>query len=908
MRFTSLWGYLLFLGIFAFAPAVNAQLPPDFNDQIVVEGGTEITGFTFDDSGRMYMWEKAGLVYVWEKGIRQDSPLLDIREEVGNWRDHGLLGFTLDPYFLENGYFYVLYAVDRHHLLYAGTPDYDPLKSESYQASIGRITRYTADPNADFQQVIPGSRKIVLGQDLTDGIPLLHESHGVGSLVFGTDGSLLASCGDGGTYLGNDVGQGGDFGTYAQQALEDGIITPDQDVGAFRAQSIHSLSGKVLRINPQTGAGIPSNPFYEPDAPRAPQSRVWALGFRNPFRMVLQPETGSHALEDARPGVLLIGDNGWGSWEEVDVVDRPGQNFGWPMFEGIRNVWGYYSKPTPNLRAPNPLATDSLCERPYFYYQDLLKQTRTNSDTLFANACDLTQLIPDIYPRFYHTRPVLEYKNQDNPIPVQARVPGFDDQGYSTPIVLEEQTQVAGQSFEGTSSISGAFYTGEAFPEPYRNTYFHSDYGGKWIRQLVFDENQQLQSVKPFHEAAGAIVNMETHPIDGCLYYVNYPSEIRKICYGGNVPPVAKIDVDRYFGTSPLTVSLSAKNAYDPEGSPLSYRWLLGDGNSSTEAEFTHTFHSTNSGAQSFEVLLEVRDSLGDIGTASQVISLNNTPPLVEISSIVDRSYFNSRSGFFLPLKATVQDAEHSPEEMHYEWQTFLHHNTHFHPEPIDERIQTQTYLSPVGCGDETYWYRFRLTVTDPAGLSGIDEKELFPDCLPLPEIHSFTGRVQEDGILLSWDSFGEVEMQHYLIQRGDEQGSLYVSIDSLPAQNQADASYQFKDFTPHMGIYQYRIQGVNKFGSFVRSASLPFKYPKDLYVNVFPNPSHTEFQVRFFSYTGQVHWQLLDYLGRRVAKGAWQVDPSISYPIEVDDLQAGLFLFVWEHNSRRGVVKIKKE
>ena len=47
----------------------------------------------------MFVWEKAGRVYIVENGVRHSIPLIDIREEVGNWRDFGLIGFALDPDF-----------------------------------------------------------------------------------------------------------------------------------------------------------------------------------------------------------------------------------------------------------------------------------------------------------------------------------------------------------------------------------------------------------------------------------------------------------------------------------------------------------------------------------------------------------------------------------------------------------------------------------------------------------------------------------------------------------------------------------------------------------------------------------------------------------------------------------------
>ncbi|MFD3004090.1 PQQ-dependent sugar dehydrogenase, partial [Pontibacter toksunensis] len=158
---------------------------------------------------------------------------------------------------------------------------------------------------------------------------MLHESHGVGSLVFGTDGTLLVSAGDGASYVRDDVGSASE--TYYAQALADGIIPSQQNVGALRAQQLESYNGKILRIDPETGNGMASNPFYESGNPASVRSKVWSLGFRNPFRMALKPGSGSTNPADGRPGVLYVGDVGYGLWEDLNVVTRAGMNFGWPL-------------------------------------------------------------------------------------------------------------------------------------------------------------------------------------------------------------------------------------------------------------------------------------------------------------------------------------------------------------------------------------------------------------------------------------------------------------------------------------------------------------------------------------------------------------------------------------------------
>jgi len=107
-----------------------------------------------------------------------------------------MLGFALDPHFEHNGYIYLFYVVDRHHLKKFGTTAYSPTVDEYFQATIGRLTRYTARASDGYRTVDPASRRVLVGESITTGFPIMHQSHGTGALVFGTDGTLLASAGE----------------------------------------------------------------------------------------------------------------------------------------------------------------------------------------------------------------------------------------------------------------------------------------------------------------------------------------------------------------------------------------------------------------------------------------------------------------------------------------------------------------------------------------------------------------------------------------------------------------------------------------------------------------------------------------------------------------------------------------
>ncbi|MBC5772971.1 PQQ-dependent sugar dehydrogenase [Pontibacter sp. KCTC 32443] len=713
-----------------YAQLSSVGLPSGFVEEQIGGEWNMAVGLKFSKDGkRLYVWEKSGKVWIVENGEKQPTPLIDISEEVGDWGDHGLLGFEIDPNFETNGYIYLLYVVDRHHLMNFGTGNYNASANDYRSATIGRVTRFTATGNTK-NTVNLASRKVLLGETHQTGLPILYESHGVGSLVFGEDGSLLLAIGDGATSGGLDYGyiEGDTFehrpkDTYAKQALADGIITQKQNIGAYRSQQIESLNGKILRIDPATGRGLPNNPFYESANPNSAASKVWTLGLRNPFRFSIKPGTGSASM----PGVIYTSDTGWNTREEINIVTGPGQNLGWPLYEGLEPEINYMSRDMFNTSAPNPLYGKNGCAREFFTYQELLLQPKRTEQPYFGNFCDWNQKIPDNIRKFVHTRAAIEWGNGEGGV---SRTPTFNGEDAAIALIGAANSPVTGPQFYGSSATGGVWYTGNDFPAEYKNTYFFGDYGAAWIKNASFDATNAPKSVRNFKNNDAIVVAFATNPVSGGLYYINYASKVVKVSYyGGDLPPTAIAKADKLSGTSPLTVSFNGSESSDPESKALRYEWDFGDGSAKvTSANPTHTFTSTT--IKTYKVVLKVTDPAGNSSTSTLNIILNNTPPVVNITSPAEGTLYSlGVAQVTYNLRANVSDNEHAANQLTYEWQTTLHHNAHTHPEPIDTRPETTATITPIGCDGEDYFYRFTLKVTDAGGLSATDYVDVYPDC-----------------------------------------------------------------------------------------------------------------------------------------------------------------------------------
>ncbi len=700
------------------------SVPSGFADVLVMGGWNAPQGAVWDANDRMYVWEKAGKVWIVENGVRLPNPLIDISPEVGDWRDHGCLGFALDPNFLTNGYIYLLYAVDRHHLMNFGTGSYNANTNEYFSATIMRLTRYTA-VGPTFNTVNTGSRLVLLGESPSTGVPLLHESHSTGTIMFGTDGTLLVSLGDGASYSSTDVGSASE--TYWQQALTDGIIRPAENVGAFRSQMVNSFNGKILRLDPATGNGLPSNPFWNAAQPRSPQSRTWALGLRNPYRCTLRPGSGSTDPAAGDPGTIYIGDVQWNTWEDMNVCYEGGMNFGWPLFEGMTPLNSYMNTLTYNMDVPNPLYDGINCTPPSLRFQALGKRDTPIHLNGHPNPCNSGVQIPNTIHKFYHARPAIDWRHGQN----WARTATFNGSTATATDLNDPNSPVPGPMFGGYASIGGTWISGTGWPAGYQNVYFHADYPGAWIKRFVFNGQDQPLSAHDFGASLGAVVWVGEGP-EGCLYYSNYATnEIRRICYtlAVNLPPVAVASQNVQYGPGPLNVQFTGSASYDPESGPLTHLWNFGNGQTSTAVNPSHVFTAPPNTPTSYTVTLTVTDNNGQSNQTSLLVSVNNTPPAVNITSFADGGTYPVGVDTTYLLEAAVNDLEHGQAQLTYAWRTTLHHNTHTHPEPIDAAPVTSTVISGVGCDGETYSYQITLTVTDAGGLSTTDTHWLYPRC-----------------------------------------------------------------------------------------------------------------------------------------------------------------------------------
>jgi glucose/arabinose dehydrogenase/PKD repeat protein len=282
-------------------PAAAMALPPGFGEADVVTGFHNLNGPTavaYTPDGRTFVAEKSGRVRVVDPSGDTASTLIDLSAKVNDYSDRGMLGIAADADFESNGYLYLLYVLEL-----------DPLSPDSDAPMVSRLTRVTVRPDNTLALSAGSSdpETVILGKDSDAPCPTPDNTVDciTADFYWHTIGTVRSDPADGTLWLGS------------------GDSHPSEvDELSWRTYDPNSFAGKIIHID-REGRGLPGHPFCTDDTNLDHVcTKIYATGFRNPFRFHLRPGKGP-----------VVGDVGAESREEVDFVE-PGRNYGWPCYEG----------------------------------------------------------------------------------------------------------------------------------------------------------------------------------------------------------------------------------------------------------------------------------------------------------------------------------------------------------------------------------------------------------------------------------------------------------------------------------------------------------------------------------------------------------------------------------------------
>ncbi|MFI1962990.1 PQQ-dependent sugar dehydrogenase [Streptomyces pathocidini] len=532
--------------------------------------------------------------------------------------EEGLQGVGVDPGFADNRAIYLYYAPPLE------TPEGDA--PESGAASdfepfdgVNRLSRFVLKEDGTLDAA---SEKKVLDVPASRGICC----HVGGDIAFDKDGNLYLSTGD-------------DSNPFASDGFSP-IDERDTRNPAFDAQrssaNTNDLRGKVLRVKVAEDGSytVPEGNLFAPGTEKT-RPEIYAMGFRNPFRMSVDKTTGIVYVGDYGPDAGAADPKrGPGGQVEFARVTKAG-NYGWPYCTGDNDAYVDYDF------ADQTSGASFDCAAP-----------RNES----PHNTGLTELPP-----------------------AQAAWIPYD--GGSVPeFGSGSESPMGGPVYRYDADLDSPV----KFPEAYDGDFFAGEFGRRWIKRIEQDADGKVQSINDVPWSGTQIMDMEFGP-DGALYVLDYGLS----WFGGDEnsalyrienatdghSPVAQATSDKTNGKSPLKVKFSSEGTEDADGDQLTYAWDFGDGGKSAEPNPTYTYKKNGV----YTATVTVKDGSGREGSASVHLTVGNTAPKVTLELPGDGRLFTF--GDEIPFKVKVSDPEDREIDCtKVKVTNILGHDSHGHP------------------------------------------------------------------------------------------------------------------------------------------------------------------------------------------------------------------------------------
>ncbi|MFI6786096.1 RICIN domain-containing protein [Nonomuraea sp. NPDC050383] len=584
--------------------------------------------------------------------------------------EEGLQGVAVDPDFASNRYLWLYYSPR------LSTPNGDA-PSNGTQAQFDQwkghlnLSRFTLKPDDTLDLA---SEKVVLEVPNDRGMCC----HVGGDIDFDAAGNLYLTTGD----------DSNPFESSGYSPLDERADRNPQYDAQRSAANTNDLRGKVLRIKPQPDGTytIPSGNLFPPGTART-RPEIYAMGFRNPFRMSVDKATGIVYLGDYGPDAGVTDPNRGPSGQvEFDRITGPG-NYGWPYCTGTNttsetyNEWNFASNGTgPKYACAGGPTNNS-----------------------FRNTGQTT--LPPAKPAW------IRYAG---------------DAGSPPEFGNGSESPMGGPVYRYDPDLNSAV----KFPQVLDGRYFAGEYGRRWIKAVEVKADGSYGEISAFPWTGTQVMDMAFGP-DGALYVLDYGDgnnnqALYRIEHIGkaNRNPVAKASADKTSGPAPLTVNFSSAGSSDPEGGALAYSWNFGDGTTSTAASPSKTYTANGT----YTVTLTVRDPQGLTGSAGVIVTVGNTAPAVTLATPADGQLFSF--GDTVPFQVTVSDPEDGTIDCtKVTVAYFLGHDSHRHqitsktgcsgsiPVPVDGEHDAAANIYGI----------FEASYTDTGGLTSTSARTLQP-------------------------------------------------------------------------------------------------------------------------------------------------------------------------------------
>ncbi|WP_374280574.1 ThuA domain-containing protein [Streptomyces sp. CT1-17] len=534
---------------------------------------------------------------------------------VYNHDEEGLQGVGVDPDFENNRAIYLYYAPP------LDTPAGDAPENGTAEDfapfdGVNRLSRFVLKDDGSLDTA---SEKKVLDVAASRGTCC----HVGGDIAFDAEGNLYLSTGD-------------DSNPFSSDGFTPIDERPDRNP-AFDARrsagNTNDLRGKLLRIKVAEDGSytVPEGNLFEPGTEKT-RPEIYAMGFRNPFRISVDQKTGTVYVGDYGPDAGAADPNRGPAGQVEFAKVTEAANFGWPFCTGAND--------------------------PYVDYDFA---TGTSGDTFDCAAPKNTSP---------HNTGLTDLP------PAQAAWIPYDDDSVPE-FGSGSESPMGGPVYRYDPDLDSSV----KFPEEYDGDFFAGEFGRQWIKRIEQNGDGTVASINDFPWTGTQIMDMEFGP-DGALYVLDYGlswfqgdenSGLYRIENAADgFTPIVEASADKTSGAAGLKVKFTA-TAEDADSPDLTYAWDFGDGTKGEGLTPTHKYKKVGTYTATFTAT----DPEGNTGNASVRVVVGNTAPTVKID--VPGNGTLAAFGEPVPFKVTVTDPEETIDCSKVKVAYSLGHDNHAH-------------------------------------------------------------------------------------------------------------------------------------------------------------------------------------------------------------------------------------
>ncbi|TBN55448.1 DUF1349 domain-containing protein [Glaciihabitans arcticus] len=563
------------------------------------------------DDGSVFYAERDGRLRLIDPTTNVTTTVMTLPVTIAN--EDGLLGIILDPDFTTNGWIYAYWGPS----------------AVGSEGPHNRLSRFTYDFTSKTAAL--NTEKYLL-KVVTQRNTCCHAG---GDMEFDNEGNLILVTGD----------NTNPFESSGFNPIDERVGHEDYDAQRSSGNT-NDLRGKVLRITPQDDGTytVPAgNLFAANTALTRPE--IYGMGFRNPFRIGIDPKTNNIIVADYGPdsnaASATRGPDGRVEW---NLLTEAG-NYGWPYCHSntCYNDFNFETNASGAVFNPNALVNNS------------------------PNNTGLTNLPPAKSATVwygYGTNPLFPEIGGGG-APMGGPVYRFDE---------DLDSDVKWPEYWDGKALFGEWNQGKMYS-------FQLDTP---TGDTVVDINRILPGIFDNNAGWARPMDFQFGP-DGALYVIDWgsgfggnndDSGIYKVNYTkGDPSPIARGSADVTDGAGPLTVKFDSTGTRHPLSKPITLQWTFGDGSDPVSTPNpTHTYQLNGE----YTAQLLVTDSDGKTATANVTIVVGNQRPVVTINFPDDGGFFEF--GDQVRYEVSVVDPDGDFDCDAVTLTPALGHDSHAHP------------------------------------------------------------------------------------------------------------------------------------------------------------------------------------------------------------------------------------